>query len=114
MQHSYGTKHPLVYRLSNHSLHCYKCNESLTEGINGFDPDRKKNARAEKVIEWHNRIVELAEGLDQKAPVIPEPKKKKQETKEEVECEVKPEMKQRAKTVNQFKQPKEENVKEES
>jgi hypothetical protein len=45
----------------------------------------------EKVIESHDRIVELAQGIETKDPVLPpDPKKKKKEEKKPEECEVKP------------------------
>lgn len=62
-QHSYGTKHPLVFREKEKIVYCFGCQQNLTELIGGNDEKENSNGKLEKIVEAHQRVIEFSTKL---------------------------------------------------
>lgn len=65
-QHSYGTKHSLVYRMQNATVHCFTCQQSLTEVLGQKEEMENSNTKLDKIIDVHARVIELAKKLHER------------------------------------------------
>lgn len=65
-QHSYGTKHPLVYRMQNSTIHCFTCQQSLTDTLGQREFMENSNAKMDKIVDGHARVLEFAKILHEK------------------------------------------------
>lgn len=63
LQHSYGTKHPLVFREKEKIVYCFTCQQNLTQSIRGNEEKENSNGKLEKVLEAHQRVIEFSTKL---------------------------------------------------
>ena len=65
-QHSYGTKHPLVYRTQNRTIYCFTCQQSLTDALVRKEEMETSNSKIDKIADYHEKVIELAKKLNER------------------------------------------------